>query len=201
MKMDCVMKRGKLISKVNSLLQELSFVSPDVMMNLLKIYATAFFVSSLWDLYFPEVVRIFSTWNVTVRNIFGLPRTTHRYFIEGVSGSSHPKTMICSRFMKFLEGISISTNVNVRHLANIVINDRRTLEGLTMARLATDCNTDRSSLTYNIVNNMQYKTPSVDNLWRLPMLKELLSIRCGEKEVAGFDAEAIDVMIDDICPK
>ena len=33
------------------------------------------------------------------------------------------------------------------------------------------------------------------------MLKELLSIRCSEKEVAGFDAEAIDVMIDDICTK
>ena len=201
MKMDCVMKRGKLIGKVNSLLQELHFVSPDVMMNLLKIYATAFYGSSLWDLYSPEVVRIFSTWNVTVRNIFGLPRTTHRYFIEGVSGSSHPKTMICSRFMKFLEGVSSSTNVNVRHLANIVINDRRTLVGRTMTRLATDCNTDRSSLTYNIVKNMQYKTPSVDNSWRLPMLKELLSIRCGEKEVAGFDAEAIDVMIDDICTK
>ena len=66
-----------------------------------------------------------------------------------------------------------------------------------MTKLATDCNIDRSSLTYNIAKNMQYKAPSVDNMWRLPML----SIRCGEKEVAGFDAEAIDVLIDDICTK
>ena len=90
MKRDCVVKRGKLIGKVNSRLQELHFVSPDVMMNLVHIYATAFYGSSLWELYSPEVTRIFSTWNVTVRNIFGLLRTTHRYFIEGVTGSPHP---------------------------------------------------------------------------------------------------------------
>ena len=196
-----MVKRGKLIGKVNSLLQELHFVSPDVMMNLLHIYATAFYGSSLWDLYSPEVVRIFSTWNVTVRNIFSLPRTTHRYFIEGVTGSPHPKTMVCSRYMKFLEGVSSSTNVNVRHLANLVRNDRRTLAGRTVSRLATDCNTERSSLSYNIVKKMKYKTPSEDNMWKLPMLKELLSIRSGEKEVAGFDASAINTIIDDICTK
>ena len=48
---------------------------------------------------------------------------------------------------------------------------------------------------------MKYKTPSEDNLWRLPMLKELLSIRCNDKEVIGFDAKAIDAIIDDICTK
>ena len=38
-------------------------------------------------------------------------------------------------------------------------------------------------------------------MWRLPMIKELLSIRSGEKEVAGFDALAIATIIEDICTK
>ena len=194
-----MVKRGNLIGKVNSRLQELHFVSPDVMMNLVHIYATAFYGSSLWELYSPEVTRIFSTWNVTVRNIFGLLRTTHRYFIEGVTGSPHPKTMIYSRFVKFLEGVSSSTNVYVRQLGNLVRNDRQTRVGRTVTRLAADCKTERSSLTYNIVKNIQYMTPSEDNMWRLPLLEELLSIRCDEKEVVGFDAKAIDAIIDDIC--
>ena len=78
MRIDCVLKRGKMIGTVNSLLQELHFVSPTVMIKLLNTFATAFYGSSLWNLYSPEVIRIFSTWNVTIRNIFSLPRTTHR---------------------------------------------------------------------------------------------------------------------------
>ena len=38
-------------------------------------------------------------------------------------------------------------------------------------------------------------------MWSLPMLKELLSIRCDEKEVVSFDAKAINAFIDDICTK
>ena len=95
-----------------TLLQKLHFVSPEVMMSILHIYAAVFYGRSLWNLYFPEVVRIFSTWNVTGRNILGLSLTTRSYLIEGVSGNSHPKTMIYSRFLKFLEGVSTSLNLN-----------------------------------------------------------------------------------------
>ena len=128
MKRDCLIERGKLIGKVNSLLQELHFAAPTVKMRLLNTYVTSFYRSSLWDLYSPEVTRIYSTWNVTVRNVFNLPRTTHRYLIEGVSESVHPKTMLCSRFVNFMEGVSKCTKGSVRYLANLVKNDRRTLE-------------------------------------------------------------------------
>ena len=52
MRKDCLTKRGKFIGIVNSLLQEFHSVEPPVMM---------------------KVTRIFSSWNVTVRNVFNLP--------------------------------------------------------------------------------------------------------------------------------
>ena len=97
MRADCLAKRAKFIGKVNSLLQEFSFVDSSVMVRILEIYVTNFYGSSLWDLYSPEVTRIFSSWNVTIRNVFNLPWTTHRYFVEAVSSTRHPKTMLCSR--------------------------------------------------------------------------------------------------------
>ena len=81
-------KKGKLISKINALLQECNYVDPVLLTKILCIHVTAFYGSSLWDIYSVEVIKIFSSWNVTVRNVFKLPRTTHRYFIEPVSYSS-----------------------------------------------------------------------------------------------------------------
>ena len=199
MKRDCLIKRGKLIGKVNSLLQELHFVAPTIKMKLLNIYVTSFYGSSLWDLYSPEVTRIFSTWNVTVRNVFDLPRTTHRYLIEGLSDSVHPKTMLCSRFVQFMEVVSKSSKSNVRYLANLVWNDRRTLVGRTLTRIAQDCHTDRAALSSTVARKLVYRKPLKENEWRIPLLRELLDGRSGKCTIAGFNDDEIAALIDDAC--
>ena len=198
MKRDCLVKRGKLIGKVNSLLQELHFATPTVKMRLLNTYVTSFYGSCLWDLYSPEVTRIYSTWNVTVRNVFNLPRTAHRYLIEGVSESVHPKTMLCSRFVSFMEAVSKGTKGSVRYLANLVRNDRRTLVGRTLTRIAEDCDTQRAVLSTSSVKNLVYWKPLVENEWRIPMLRELVKVQVGESSLDGFDENEVTAMIDDI---
>ena len=199
MKLDCVTKRGKMIGKVNSLLQELHFTAPQVKMKLLNIYTTSFYGSNLWNIYSAEVNRIFSTWNVTVRKVFDLPWTTHRYFIEGVSECPHPKTLICSRFVKFLENVSMCNKLSVRFLANMVWNDRRTLAGRTLTKIAAECNHDRASLSSKIARGLVYREPTAENSWRLPFLKELLKARSDSLDIPGFDDMMISDVINDIC--
>ena len=72
MKTDCLAKRGKFIGMVNSLLQEFASVDPSVMVKLLDIYVTSFYGSNLWNLYSSEVTKIYSSWNVTIRNVFNV---------------------------------------------------------------------------------------------------------------------------------
>ena len=60
MKTDCVLKRGKFIGKINSLLQEFHYVEPQIMIKLINIYCTSFYGSNLWNIYSKEVTRIFS---------------------------------------------------------------------------------------------------------------------------------------------
>ena len=188
-----------MIGKVNSLLQEFYFVSPSILMKLLNIYVTSFYGSSLWDLYSPEVTRIFSSWNVTVRNVFNLPWTTHRYLIEGVSGCVHPKTMLCSRLVKFLEGISSCSKSSVRYLASLVIDDRRTLTGRTLSSIARDCNVIRDSLTSDVARTLVYCAPTPEEQWRVPLLKELVETRCKNMDIPGFGDQQLSLMIKNVC--
>ena len=199
MRADCLIKRGQFIGKVNSLLQEFSFVESSVMVRILTIYVTSFYGSNLWNLYSPEATKLFSSWNVTIRRVFGLPWTTHRFFIEAVSGTSHPKTLMCSRWVKFLGSLKSCLKGSVRYQANLVCNDRRTLAGNTMSRIAKDCNVERSSLGRTHARNMEYFSPLPGEEWRLALLEELLLVRDGKADVPGVCHDEVKAMIDDIC--
>ena len=132
MKTDCIQKGGKFIGKVNSLLKGLHFVDPHIMVKLLNIYTTSFYGSNLWDLYSPTVDRIYKSWNVTIRNVFNLPWKTHRYWIEILSSSPHPKTFLLARYVKFANSLLSSKKPAVRYLSSLCYDDRRTLLGRTL---------------------------------------------------------------------
>ena len=48
-----------------------------------------------WD----SADKIFRAFNVTVRMTYQLPRETHRYLIEPISESIHPKAFLANRFL------------------------------------------------------------------------------------------------------
>ena len=199
MQRDCLVKRGKFIGKVNSLFQEFTYVDPPVMMKLLSTYVTSFYGSNLWDLYSAQVTRIFSSWNVTVRNVFNLPWDTHRYLVEAVSESTHPKTMMCSRFMKFMESMAMCKKSSVRYLAASVRDDRRTVAGRTVSKIAVDCKAERRNLTSKTAKSLKYWTPPLEQQWRISMLKELLAVRAGAAVIHEVEHDEVQMMIDHLC--
>ena len=200
MQKDCVTKRGKFIGKVNSFLQEFHFVAPKTFMELLTIYGTSFYGSCLWDLYSQDVDKIYKSWNVTVRNVFSLPWTTHRYLIESVSGCAHPKTFLSSRFVKFADSLSSSKKSSIRYLASLAKGDNRTLLGRTLEKISHECAVDPSILTPRAVkDNLRYFPVPQAECWRIDLLQELLDTRKKRCEIADFNSDQITTMIDDIC--
>ena len=69
--------------------------------------------------------RIYRSWNVAIRNIYGVDRTTHRYLIEPLSKSLHPKVMLLSRLVGFYKAQLKSPKMTVRFLIKIAENDTR----------------------------------------------------------------------------
>ena len=189
MSKDCTVKRGQFIGKVNSLMQEFHFVDSSTMMKLLNIYVTSFYGSCLWN----------SSWNVTVRNIFNLPRNTHRYLIETVSNTQHPKTMLCSRYVKFIDSLIKSKKRCVRNLSLLVKNDRRTMVGKNLSNIAYDCGVRREFLQCSDAKQMRYWSIPAQERWRSSLLLELLEVRSQRSEVMSFDREEIEAMITHIC--
>ena len=159
MKTDSDMKRCKFIGKIHSLNQEFGFASPEIKMKLLNIYTTSFYGSSLYRLYSSQCDKIYQAYNICVRNTFSVPRRTHKYLIETISQCIHPKVMICTRFVKFVNSLNKCNKSGILLLINMVQNDNSTVCGKNMATIANLCQVDKEGMTSNDVKqNMKYSS-------------------------------------------
>ena len=117
MELDINAKRMTFNGKIHSLFQEFYFLDTSVMMKLYDLYTQSFYGSNLWDLFSSKCDKIYRAYNVSVRQTFKVPRETHRYLIELISDSVHPKVFLSSRFVKFNNSLRNSKKYNVHSSA------------------------------------------------------------------------------------
>ena len=196
MRSDILAKRGTFIGTVNAMVQEFHFTKLDVVMKLVNVYVISFYGSNLWDLNCPQVDKIFKTWNITIRNIFGLPWKTHRYWVETLSGCLHPKTFLSSRYVKFVQSLLNCEKGAVRFLASICADDNRTVVGKTLSHLAEEVSLPVEMLTPNSVKkSVRYSTFPEDEKWRIPVLHELLALNGNQLMVENMTRDEIRELI------
>ena len=58
--------------------------------------------------------------------------------------------------------------------------------------------TDISELSSYIIN-IEYKPVPIDEEWRIQMLKELIMVKQGERDVENFSQEEINEIIEFVC--
>ena len=198
MKVDCTLKRGKFIGKVNSLLQEFHFVEAHVLIKILSIYTTSYYGSGLWDLYSKEVDRLYKAWNVSIRRAFSIPNTTHRYLIEPLSGCLHPKVMLSSRLVRLRDTMVASNKLVIRLLVTLFDRDRRTVLGRNLGCIRSEVG--RELLTPMIVKKtLRYSEVPDDEQWRVSALSELLEVRSGSKTIDGLTTSEVACLVDTLC--
>ena len=196
---DCALKRGRFIGKVHTLLQEFYFISSEVMTNLIRIYATSFYSSSLWDLFSKQCEKLYKSWNITVRTIFKVPSQTHSNMIESLSECPHVKTMLTSRFVQFSKSLTENKKSCIRILANLSSADLKTIHGRNH-HLQNDLNCDVEDMSSSFVKeNLKYKPLPEEEQWRVPLLLNVLDIRNHFMELDNFGKAEIEHMIYDVC--
>ena len=201
MRLDISLKRAKFIGKVSSLLQEFGNVDPEIKVKILNIYTTSFYGSNLWDIFSKDCERLYKSWNVAMRLIFEVSRCTHRYLIEPMSKSLHPKTMLCSRYVGFYKSLIQSSKLSVRILAKLFKGDQRTVLGrtlFTLCRLSDAQNTDSISCQ-TVKKNVKYFVVPEAEAWRVDMVSELLKLRKETLSLPGFNLEEIQDILDSVC--
>ena len=200
MKSDNDVKRGRFIGKIHSLTQEFGFTSPEVQMKMIKTYATSFYGSNLYRFYTDQCDKLYSAYNICVRNIFKVPLRTHRYLIESISSCLHPKVMICSRFVKFVDSLLECNKPAIIMLGNLVKNDNSKVCGKNLSLIASLCDTTQANLIPHLVKKvMKYQPIPEKESWRQDILNELLLQRRYEINIEDFERRELDSLIDLIC--
>ena len=170
------------------------------MTNLIKIYATSFYSSSLWNLFSPQCERLFTSWNITVRMIYKVPPQTHTNLIESLSNCPHVKTMLASRFLQFHKSLIENSKPCIRILSSLSMDDLKSIHGKNIFHLKRELDCDMEDLSSSFIKeNFKFRTLPEEEQWRIPLLLNLLDIRNDAMELDHFEKPEIEDLIHDIC--
>ena len=194
-------KRGQFIGKTNSLLQELGHVSHHVVLKLFNSSVLTLYGSNLWDLFSKDCEKLYTSFNVALRNIMKVDRCTHRFMLEPLSQMLHLKTLLTSRFVSFHKSLKNSLKFEVRFLASLYENDLRTVHGKNLGRIAALCESNVFQLDSKLVTEkLCYFKPPDSEKWRTIIGQKLLQVCDSESlQLPGFNIDEVNDLLSYIC--
>ena len=136
-------KRMGYIAKFNEVKETYKFLDPKELQEVILTYCSAFYGSNLWDLTANETQKVSNLWNLSVRDIYNLPRTARTYLIENMCSIHYGFRLdILSRFQKFAKSLFKCPIGPVRTLATMLRTDVRSVFGQNLAFIAKEAGID-----------------------------------------------------------
>ena len=141
-----------------------------------------------------------NTWNTSFRIMFGLPYSTHRYFVEPVSGKTHLKKLLLKRFLAFLNQIEESQKSLPKKLLKSVKKDTRSTTGLNLRKMMLLLGKVRvEDIGIKDIDNFEYVTVPPEDQWKIAMVKEIIEVKNNNLVVENFEDEELQEIIDHLC--
>ena len=111
---------------------------------------------------------------------YDLPRESKTYFIEPISETTHIKSQLLKRFVKFYQNIIQCDKPHVRYLARIQADDFRSTFGRNVQNIYREAKVKCMNLVD--INTLKYSNIPQDEEWRVPLLKECFEMKAGRLE-------------------
>jgi hypothetical protein len=195
LKGDLMEKRAVYINKVNELTQEFHYAHPSTKVRINNIFNSYFFGSSLWDLFGKEAIRLEKTWNVSQRIMLGLPRQSHRYFIEPLSSTRHIRFALLERYIKFVKSIAASEKMLLRKIFRSVKRDCRSPTGENLRNLMKMTGkTDVEEIEIGSTRGLVYNAIPDGDEWRVIFAEELIDMKSNRHGVDLSTAELDEIL-------
>ena len=193
-------KRARYIGKNNEICQEFHFAHPRTKFLINSIWNTSFSGSVLWNLFCPEAEQMFATYNQSVKIMFGLARSAHRFLIEPITGAVHLKKTLIRRFLSFIESIKSSKKIALRNLFKVVKQDCRSVTGrnLNMIKNLVGAE-DIENLVPSDSDKIEYCVIPQNETWRLSVINEITDATYGNVWVEGFSRDELKVILKNVC--
>ena len=182
--------------------EELSFASQDQILRAVQFLCSDAYGSMLWNLSSNSSEQFFKAWNTTVKLLYGVPRSTFTYLVEGHLAREHPsfRNQILSRYPAFFRNLLQSPSKEVRVLASMVSSDPRspTCTNLRYLQKMTGLAAPQHFSSARIRVELPVKKVPETEKWRLGLLDNLLKMK-KERFMKVEDSKAICAMIDSLC--
>ena len=197
---DVLVKRAQFISKSIELNQEFYFACSRTKVEINRIYNSHFYGSPLWDLVGKSVLTFESSYNQGIKTMFALPIETHRNLIEPISGHSHMRKTLISRFLGFIGQIRASKNTVPRLLLSQISHDVRSVTGKNMRNILLQTDKyDVDELTKSDVSGIKYFPIDPEDRWKASLVIEVIDARDSKLHLNGFSDEEMSSLIQFIC--
>ena len=206
---DIGVKRGRFIENTNTLIQEFKWAHPAILSNINMIYNSNIYGSNLYPLHSENLRKLFNSFSVATRNIWEVPRQTHRYIVDTLA-QRHLMTSVMSNQIEFYKRLERNQKKSVRNLFSIVKEDMRTITGRNLNKLwITGIEMELIGQSDNVTDidtnafkrNHQFSVTPSNEEYRLGILNDLISMRTGYAffEENQFEIDNINDMIAEVC--
>ena len=179
--------------------QELYFAHPSTKIKVNKIYNSHYSGSPVWNL-FGGAHSLESSYNKSIKVMLDLPLATHRSLIEPLSDERHVKLVLIRRFVGFMEKIDNSGKKALMMLKDAAIKDVRSTTGSNFRNImllaGKTCVEDVSRGCLDYINYFKLEE---EDKWKVGVIKEIIDVRNGLIDVAGFELEQLVQISDYLC--
>ena len=197
---DITAKRARYIQSCNELVQEFSYTSSRTKAYINRVFNSHAYGAVLWNLHGNEANKLYNTWSSSIRKIFKLDRTTHRYLIEPISKMEHLKCAIQKRHITFTDKLRTSPKMVVRIINQIVSKDCRSTTGENIRRISLSCSTDPvKGPTRDDISEKGFEAVPAGEEWRIPLINELIDMRDGVLDANMWTHKEIEATLTYLC--
>ena len=94
-------------------MSNVAFIQPAILSHLLKTYCCSYYVSILWHYNSCVFDKYCIQWNKSVRKIFSLSNTAHRWILGPLMGQSHIKYQLYMKDTKMLYNMNLLSRIQL----------------------------------------------------------------------------------------
>ena len=126
MEMDVREKRAGFITRSLLVREQFSFAHPMEVLRAVNVYCCDHYGSMLWDMQGDSAKNYFNSWKTCIKLAWGVPRATHSYFLDYLSGGLVTvRRDILTRYVNFYRSLMSSPCREVNILSRVVAKDIR----------------------------------------------------------------------------
>ena len=155
----------------------------------------------LWELQSNRAEQYFKSWNTAVKLVWGVPRSTFTYLVEGYFAEQQTslRNQILGRYPGFIRGLMTSPSKEVRMLVRVVRDDPRshTCLNLRYLRQMTGLQEVDRYASWRVKAALGRKTVPENEKWRIGLLTTLLKMKM-DKFFQVQDMQQLCAMIDSL---